>query len=69
MSGYDVDGCFYRIQTKNAQSLAAVKAFLKLESQPPSDKANSGFYIGPRPEMITSWSSNVVSILHESGVC
>lgn len=67
MSGFICYGldCFYRVQTKNPQSFSAVKTFLGLDT--PQEAKLDGFYIGPRPEMITSWSSNVVSILHEAG--
>jgi hypothetical protein len=62
---YDDEHHLYRVQTKNYQWLAPVKKFLNLKKV---TVKTDGFYIGPRPEMITSWSSNVVSILHESGI-
>ena len=33
-----------------------------------SDKSLSGFYVGPRKEMITPWSTNAVEIIQNMGV-
>lgn len=63
----------YRIQCINMRMRVAGKALLKKiligsDTAAENDFPESGVFVGPRPELTTSWCSNVVSILHESNI-
>lgn len=63
-----IENSVYLLHTlEDFDSLNDVKEILNISETTKTTKVG-GFYVGPRPEIMSSWCSNVLAIFNESGV-